>query len=557
MRVRTCFLSAILLGITTIPGIANDAAPIVFRDRTAASGVHFVHTRGGCGKYYLVETVTAGLCLFDYDNDGDDDIYFLNAAPLPGCKFPTPPRNALYRNDGGFRFTEVTDHAGVGDKGFGLGVAAADYDNDGLLDLYVNNYGPNVFYRNNGDGTFRDVTRQTGTANGNRVGAGALFVDIDGDGWLDLYVGNYIVFRDELHVFHQLTGVPVYGSPEEYQPDQDTLYRNRGDGTFEDVTQSSGIGAVRGTAMGMVAGDFDGDGDTDIFVGNDVRENFLFINDGKGFFTEEAVERGVAYNGYGDPNASMGVDCGDYDNDGRLDLFMTDYQSEWPVLYRNLGDMFEDVTFHTGAGGKAYPYVTWGCGFADFDNDGDKDIFIGIGHINDKIEQLDDTTAYRVANAVLRNDNGKFTDVSASAGDLPRLVESTRGIALSDLDADGRIDVVVLNSEAPAHVLRNETENGNHWIQIDLRRSDYNRFGVGSRVKVTAGDLVQYDEVHSGRGYQSHWGMRLHFGLGERDRVDRIEIQWHGGGTQVVENIPADQIITVEKDAGWRPSKGH
>lgn len=533
-------------------GWCEESKPIVFRDVTRESGVDFRHTHGGCGKYYIVETVTAGLCLFDYDGDGDDDIYFLNGTPLAGCPKPVKPVNRLFRNEGGFRFVDVTEVAGVGDAGYGLGVVAGDYDNDGDLDLFVNNYGRNVLYRNNGDGTFTDVTRLVGVDNGHRVGAGALFLDVDADGWLDLYVGNYIVFDENKHVFHHLTGVPVYGSPEEYPPDVDTLYRNKGDGSFEDVTESSGIGAVAGTSMGMVAGDFDNDGDTDIFVGNDVRANFLFINDGKGHFAEMALERGVAYNGYGDENASMGVDCGDYNNDGWMDLYITDYQNEWPVLYRNLGNAwFEDVTFNTGAGGKVYPYVNWGVGFVDFDNDGDKDIFIGNGHINDKIELIDDTTAYRVANIVLRNDGGRFTDVSQEAGDLPKIIKSTRGVAFADLDLDGRMDIVVLNSNDSADVLRNVTENDNHWIQIDLRQPMLNRFGVGSRVKVVAGSLVQFDEVRCGRGYQSHWGLRLHFGLGPHDRVDKIEVWWHGGGHDVVENVPADQVITIHRGQGW------
>lgn len=529
--------------------------PIKFLDVTSQSGVHFQHTHGGCGKYYIVETVTAGLCLFDYDNDGDDDIYFLNGAPLAGCPQIDRPKNRLFRNDGNFRFTDVTEEAGVGDEGFGLGVVAGDYDNDGFLDLFVNNYGRNVLYRNQGDGTFINVTNKAGVNNGHRVGAGALFLDIDGDGWLDLYVGNYIVFNESKHIPHQLTGVPVYGSPEEYPPDIDTLYRNKGDGSFEDVTESSGIGAVAGTSMGMVAGDFDNDGDTDIFVGNDVRANFLFINDGKGHFEEAALERGVAYNGYGDENASMGMDCGDYNNDGWLDIFMSDYQNEWPVLYRNMGEgFFEDVTFSVGAGGRVYPYVNWGVGLIDFDNDGDKDIFIGNGHINDKIELIDDTTAYKVANVVLRNEGGKFVDVTAQAGDLPRIIKATRGVAFGDLDLDGRVDVVVLNSNDTADILRNVTQNDNHWLQIDLRRGDKNRFGVGSRVKVVAGELVQYDEVHCGRGYQSHWGLRLHFGLGQHSKVDRIEVSWHGGGHDVIRDIPADQIITIRPGGTWSRS---
>jgi len=494
-----------------------------------------------------METVSAGLALFDYDGDGDVDIYFLNGAPLLGMKVDVPPRNALYRNEGGWRFTDVTDQAGVGDTGYGLGVAVGDYDNDGDADAYLNNYGPNVLYRNNGDGTFTDATNEAGVGNGHKVGAGASFLDIDKDGDLDLYVANYLKFSYPAHVSVTTKGVPVYAGPSVYPPVPDTLYRNNGDGTFTDVSAESGVGAHAGWGMGMVCGDYDNDGDTDVFIGNDVAENFLFENDGTGKFEEIGLMAGAAYDFSGNGQGSMGVDCGDYDNDGRLDFYVTSYQRQMATLYRNLGDgFFEDVTHATGAGAGTLPYVTWGNSFVDFDNDGHRDIFIACGHLQDTVELYDDTSAYHVRNVLLRNTGkGKFVNVSDESGDgmLPKL--SSRGAGFDDLDNDGDIDVVVLNSRREPTILRNDTACGNHWIQIRLRGVKTNRDGVGAHVKVVAGDLTQIDEVHSGRGYQSHYGTRLHFGLGNRDHVDRIEVRWIGGGTDVAENVGVDRLVEL------------
>ncbi len=530
------------------------AGPIQLREVTSETGIRFLHTDGSSGRRYIMETVTAGLALFDYDADGDVDIYFLNGAPLRGASARTPPRNALYRNDGGWHFTDVTAAAGVGDTGFGLGVAAADYDNDGDQDLYVNNYGPNVLYRNNGDGTFTDVTEQAGVACGSKVGAGAVFLDADADGDLDLYVANYVKFAYEVHVVHYTDGFPQYAGPADFQPEPDVLYRNNGDGTFTDASSESGIAAHAGTGMGMVACDVECDGDTDVFVLNDVSGNFFFLNDGTGRFEERGLLSGTAYNVYGDELGSMGVECADYDGDGRLDFLMTSYQGELPVLYRNQGDgTFLDVTVEAGASQGTYPYVNWGVGLVDFDNDGDRDVFIANGHLQDNIDLYDSTSAYEVRNVLLMNTGGgKFVNMSDRCGDglEPRL--SSRGAGFDDLDNDGDIDVVILNSRQGPTILRNDSVSSNHWIQIRLRGVKTNRDGVGAHVKVTAGDLVQVDEVHSGRGYQSHYGMRLHFGLGRRDRVDRIEVRWIGGGVDVVENVQADRLLTIT-EAGGNP----
>ena len=543
--------AVVAAGLLIRLGKGRPAGPIQLHEVTAQTGVDFVHTDGSSGHRYIVETVTAGLALFDYDGDGLVDIYFLNGAVLRGARAEVPPVNRLYRNLGGWRLADVTDQAGVGDPGYGLGVAVADYDNDGDLDLFVNNFGPNVLYRNNGDGTFTDVTDEAGVAGGHKVGAGAAFLDADGDGRLDLYVANYVDFTYENHVVHLEQGYPQYAGPREYSGVPDIFYRNNGDGTFVDQSLECGVARHAGTGMGMVCADYDNDGDTDVFVLNDVAGNFFFRNNGRGQFEEVGVGVGAAYNMDGDELGSMGVDCADYDNDGWLDFLMTSYQAELPVLYRNLGGgNLEDVTWASGVGDGAFPYVNWGVGLVDFDNDGDRDVFIACGHLQDNIDSYDRSTAYEVRNLLLMNTgDGRFVNVSDRCGDglLPKL--SSRGAAFDDLDNDGDIDVVILNSRRPPTILRNETENGNHWIQVRLEGVKSNRDGVGARVKVVAGRLVQIDEVHSGRGYQSHYGLRLHFGLGRHDAVDRIEVHWIGGGVDVLEAVAADQIVTIYEGA--------
>ena len=621
---------------------------ILLTDVTKQTGITFVHTDGGSGQRYIVETVSAGLALFDYDNDGDIDIYFLNGAPLKGTICPKPPQNALYRNDGGWKFTDVTEQAGVGDTGYGLGVAIGDYDNDGDQDIFLNNYGPNVLYRNNGDGTFTDVTKQAGVAASGDVGAGACFLDIDGDGDLDLYVARYLDFSYDKHVATTTLGVPVYANPRYYRPLPALLYRNNGDGTFTDVTKqagvagsgdvgagacfldtdgdgdldlyvaryldfsydkhvatttlgvpvyanprfyrplpallyrnngdgtftdisaSSGIGRHAGYGMGTVCADYDGDGDTDILVANDVMANFLFRNDGTGKFEEVGVVTGFAYDLHGDEQGSMGVDCGDYDNDGLLDFYVTSYQGQLATLYRNLGrGLLEDVTLLTGAGAGTLPNVTWGNSLVDFDNDGDRDLFVACGHLQDNVERYDNTTTYLERNILLMNTgSGKFVNVSDRSGDGMKVLLSSRGAGFDDLDNDGDVDVVVLNWRAAPTVLRNDSPSPGHWLQLRLRGVKANRDAVGSRVKVIAAHrsagsaetpnlapLQLVDEVHSGRGYQSHYGTRLYFGLGQRNRLDRVEVRWLGGAVEIFENIPIDHLTTLTEGTGKPASK--
>lgn len=549
-RIRMLWL-VLVSGWSFADGQLQAQSPIVLRDVTAQTGITFRHDDGSRGNYYLVEAMSAGVALFDYDRDGDIDIYFLCSRPANEPANSPEPRAStngcmLYRNDGNWQFTDVTKQARVGFVGFALGVVAGDYDGDGDLDLYLNNYGPNVLYRNNGDGTFTDVTREANVANGHRVGAGAAFLDIDADGDLDLYVANYIQFRESDHVHRSRQGYTIYGSPADYPPDSDTLYRNNGDGTFTDVSREAGI-TDQSPSMGMVCADFDRDGDTDIFVASDGQANRLYQNDGHGHFQEIALQAGFAYDLAGKPHAGMGVDCADYDNDGWLDFHVTSFQLELATLYRNAGEaFFEDVTIPAGVGTGTRAPVTWGNAWADFDNDGHRDLLIAAGHLNDTLHHYDQSTHYEVPKILMRNlGNGRFQNISDTSGDGIQLARSSRGLAVDDLDGDGDLDVVVLNSRREPSVLRNDSPRRHHWLQIDLRGQTTNRDAVGARVELTAGRRRWVDELHAGRGYQSHFGTQLQFGLGDQARVDKISVHWLGGKTEEWTSIAADQRIML------------
>jgi hypothetical protein len=539
------------LAAAPAPGVGA----IRLADATRKSGIDFVHTDGSSGQRYIVETVSAGLATFDYNGDGRIDIFFLNGAPLSGNRTAEQPTCKLYRNDGGLKFTDVTRDAGLAVTCYGLGVAVGDFDNDGRPDLYLNNFGTNLLFRNMGNGRFADVTAKAGVADVPHVGAGACFLDMDGDGDLDLFSSRYVDFTYERHRVARFNGYPAYVGPLDYPTASNCLFRNNGNGTFTDVSAESGVGEHKGAGMGMVCADFDQDGDTDILVGNDETGNFLFLNDGKGRFRETGLASGLAYDFNGKAHGTMGVECGDFDNDGWLDVFATSYQQETASLFRNLGNgLFEDVTLRTGAGDGTLARVTWGCGMIDFDNDGDRDLFIAAGHLHDNVEQFDTTTAYHQRNLVQLNlGNGRFANVSDQCGDGLAVELSSRGAAFDDLDNDGDVDVVILNSRREPTLLRNDSKTGNHWLQVQLRGVASNRDAVGARVIVKAGGRTLVDEVHSGRSYQSHYGSRLHFGLGTAAGFDRIEVYWIGGGHDVYEGGPADQLITITQRT--RPSQ--
>jgi enediyne biosynthesis protein E4 len=522
-------------------------------DVTARTGITFEHTDGGTGSLYIVQTVVAGLALLDYDNDGFVDIYFLNGAPTPGAHFDTPPRNELWRNNGDWTFTNITDAAGVGDTGYGLGVVSGDFDSDGDQDLYVNNFGPNVFYRNNGDGTFTDITASSGTGC-NKCGAGAVFLDIEGDGDLDLYVGNYVDFAYERNVVERI-GERVYSAgPKSYRPQPDLPFRNNGDGTFTDISRESGIGLVPNASMGLIAADYDGDGDTDIFVCCDNAANQLWRNSGTGQFEEVGFVAGVAYDLEGGTNGNMGVTCEDYDNDGRLDFYVTTFSGELSALYRNTGGgFFTDMARPSQSAGSTIAHAKWGTTLSDFDHDGDRDLFVACGHFWIDARYVDDRTDVKVRSAMLENlDNGTFRDISRECGDGLGVIACSKGAGFDDLDNDGDLDAVILNANDKPTILRNDLVSPRKSVQIVLRGSATNREGVGARVKVVAGGREQIAEVHRGQGYQSSYGNRLHFGLGD-GRVERIEVHWIGGGADIIDDPPDALVLLIAEGGGCQP----
>jgi enediyne biosynthesis protein E4 len=534
------------------------AVPIRFRNITEPAGIHFIHTDGSSGRHYIVETIASGLGLIDYDGDSYPDILFLNGAPLPGSPPGNPPpTSALYHNNRNGTFTDVTASSGLGITDYAVGCVVADYDNDGHEDVFITCFGGQRLFHNNGDGTFRDVTRQAGLFDpsiAHWVGAGCVFLDYDRDGFLDLFVSYYLEFDPAQNKSSTRAGIPNYVGPGKYPGLGSRLYHNNGNGTFTDVSQAAGIVGHTGYGMGIVSADFDADGWPDIYVGNDVMQNFLFHNRKDGTFEEIGVPAGVGYDGYGEPQGTMGVNVGDYDNDGLFDIVVTKYQDQVNTLYRNLGHLqFRDVTVPTGSGINSRHLVTWGCGLVDFDNDGVPEIFTAAGHLQDTVEQYDKSTTYKQHSLLLQQRDGRFSDVTAQSGDLAKLVESSRGAVFGDLNNDGRIDIVLLNSRSRATVLLNETPSTNHWALLQLRGTRSNASAVGAFVRVTAGGRTQVEEVRAGRGYQSAEDLRLHFGLGSHSVLDQVEVRWPSGVTNTWNQLPADRLLRLEEGGRVKP----
>ncbi len=512
--------------------------------------VPFQHTVGSSGKRYVVEPMTAGLALFDYDGDGLIDIYFLNGAPLPGTPVVNPPpSNRLYRNLGGWRFVDVTESARVGDTGYGLGVVAGDVDNDGDLDMYVSNFAKDVFYINNADGTFTEAAGVCGLDDGDRFGAGVCMLDIDNDGNLDIYCANYQNFSFDKHFQQTIGDYQYHPGPHDFPPADDLLFRSLGDGTFTDVSATSGIRVNPAPGMGVVSADFDGNGAADILVANDSFPNFLFLNDGTGKFVEDALIAGVALDRLARPNGNMGIDCGDFDNDGLLDIFTTTYQDEMPVLYRQVASgVFEDVTNQAKIASSLLPHVSWGIGIVDFDNDSDKDIYVACGHFLDNIKHLDDRTSVKVHNFVMQNNGrGIFEDVSRAVGATVEPIESSRGAGFDDLNNDGLVDVVVVNADTGPSFIENRSPS-KYWLAIELTGTQSSRDAAGAIVRVRTGLQSQMSVLHLGRSYQSHFGTRLHFGLGEQ-ASGTIEVRWPSGAVQNLNFTRPNQVIRVVEQA--------
>ncbi|MBI1929140.1 CRTAC1 family protein [Candidatus Poribacteria bacterium] len=522
-----------------------------FTEVTSQAGIHFQHTDGRSGRRYFIETLGSGAAWFDYDRDGDLDIYFVNGTdllPSPKGKGGVPPTNALYRNNGDGTFTDVTSEAGVSDGRYGFGCCVGDYDNDGFPELYVTNFGPNVLYHNNGDGTFTDVTAQAGVGD-ERWGTSAAFADYDKDGDLDLFVANYVDYRFENHSVCYRGELQVYCPPADFVGAPDVLYRNNGDGTFRDVTQEAGAFNPSGKGLGVVWGDYDNDGYPDLFVANDTTPNMLYRNNGDGTFTDVALFVGVALGGKGVPLGGMGTSFGDYDNDGWLDLIVTNFQDDPNSLYHNDRDgTFGDATYASGLGGSSLPYVGWGVDFVDLDNDGYQDVFVANGHIYDNVEAFDPGYTYAQRNQVFRNrGDGAFDEIADQCGPGLLLNKVSRGAAFGDYDNDGDIDVLITNSNQTPDLLRNDSVNPNHWLILETVGTVSNRDGIGTRVKVVAGGISQIREVKSGSSYLCQSDMRLHFGLGAASIVDLVELRWPSGLVERFEGMKANQFLRLKE----------
>ncbi|MCP5108928.1 MAG: CRTAC1 family protein [bacterium] len=534
---KAFFLMFVLVPLLAAGQDIKQKLPVLV-DITKQAGIGFMHSIGDDKLSNIVESTGAGTAFFDYDGDGDLDIYLVNACYLKeinhprGRKMAGKLKNVLYRNNGNGTFTDVTARAGVGDAGYGMGCVSADYDNDGDADLFVTNYGANVLFRNNGDGTFSDVTKKAGVS-GSHWSTGCTFLDYDRDGHLDLYVGNYLLFDpDYKHYF----AAEAFPGPLAYRGRPDIFYRNRGDGTFEDITAKTGMLNAKGRAMGVASGDLDDNGFMDIFVANDGMENFFYKNNGNGTFTDIALVSGTGFGQNGEATSAMGPEFGDFDLDGLMDILVPDMA--YSCLYRNTGKGgFVEMSAQAGVAVSCGQYTSWSGNFFDYDCDGYLDIFISNGDSH-HLEPEEDL--------LFRNINGKrFRDVSAAMGKDFQDKFVGRGSAVGDFDNDGDLDVLVLNLNARPRLLRNDGGNRGHWLMIHLEGRRSNRDGIGSRVRLTSGGITQTRHLVSSSGYLSQSDFRLHFGLGKNKKVETIEIRWPTGKIQVVKNISANQVLKI------------
>ena len=549
-----CASAVIAAYATLAPTMASEN--VTFTDVTKESGITFSHVWSP-DKKYILESMSGGVAIVDFDKDGLPDVYLVNAPTVAAAGDPRSARSELWRNRGNGTFVDVTDKAGVGYPGWGMGAVAADYDNDGWDDLYVTCYGPNRLYRNNHDGTFSDVTDRAGVGD-SRWSTGAAFADYDGDGWLDLFVANYVSLRlDALPEFGkgkfcEFHGVPVQCGPRGLAGSGDSLYRNKGDGTFEDVSTKAGV-ADPGErfGMGVAWSDVDGDGRPDLFVANDAGPNFLYKNNGNGTFVDVALQAGTALSENGKEQGSMGVAIADYNHSGGWSIFVTNFSDEYNALYRHdQGFQFTDVSFASQTAQPSLPLVGWGTHFLDYDNDGWLDLLVVNGHVYPQVERAGLATRYAQRKLLYRNNrNGTFTDAAATAGPAIGAPSVSRGSAAGDLDNDGDLDVVINNLDGAATVLRNDGGNGGNFLVVDLEGRTGNRRGVGAIVTVTAADLVQRAERRSGDSYLSHSDARLHFGLGSRTKVDAVDVRWPNGTLQRFGEIPANAFIRIVEGA--------
>jgi hypothetical protein len=531
-------------------------------DITAKAGIAFKHSSDPAKKY-IVESMSGGVILFDYDRDGWLDIYFTNAPSVAMAMNGETSRGALYHNNRDGTFTDVTDKAGIGTPCFAMGGAVGDYDNDGWPDLYVTCFGGNVLFHNNGDGTFSDVAKKAGVADG-RWSAGAAFGDYDGDGFLDLAVVNYVDFHlNELPAFGKAPnckyrGIQVQCGPRGLKGAGDSLFHNNGDGTFKDVSKAAGVDDPNGYyGMQAVWADFNNTGRPDLYVTNDSTPKFLYKNDGHGKFSEIGLESGTAVDEDGSEQASMGIAIGDYLHSGRPSLYVTNFSDEYSVLFRNDGNWnFTDVSYKSGVAVPSLPFVKWGAAFVDLDNDGWLDLIAVCGHVYPQVDELPSGARYREPKILQMNQkDGTFCDASAQAGPALREPRVSRGLAVGDLFNDGQMDVVVNDLDGSPMVLKSHGIAGNHWVSFELAGTKSNRMAIGARLKLVAGGMTQTDEIHSGGSYLSQNDVRIHFGLGKAAKIDSLEIRWPSGRVETLKDLAADTFYSILEGQGIVPAE--
>jgi enediyne biosynthesis protein E4 len=531
----------------------------VFEEIAARAGLSVSHIASP-EKKYIVESMSGGVGFIDCDNSGTLSALVVNGSTVDRYNQGGDPMVTLYRQSAPLKFEDITKQAGLTRKGWGMGVAVADFDNDGLLDIFVTGYGGNALYRNRGNCTFEDVTDKAGVR-GSGFMTGAAWADYDKDGFVDIFVARYVhVDLANVAAFGscKFRGIVVQCGPWGMLGETDLLYHNRGDGTFEEVSQKAGVhdsNAYYG--LGVVWGDYDNDGWPDLYVANDAGPNYLYHNNHNGTFTDVAMQTGTALSAEGDAEGSMGVDFGDYDHDGRLDIFVTNFMDQEDSLYHNLGATgFEDVSWKAGVATSSYPYVKWGTGFFDFDNDGWVDLFVANGHVYPQMDSLESGARYREPLLLhMNNHDGTFTDSAAAAGLNAIPLASRRGAAFGDVNNDGNIDVLLLNVGEPPSLLLNHGVAGNHRVLFKLIGTKSNRAAIGARVTVHAGKLVQFNEVRGGASYLSQNDLRLHFGLGKESKLDSVEIQWPSGLIEKLQNLAPDNIYTLVEGKGIRDTK--